>query len=301
MKDLETLKIFVRIADTASFTRAAESLGIPKGRASMAVQSLEKQTGVRLLHRTTRFVRCTDDGEAFLFKARQLLADMEDLQSMFAAQTSMLRGKLRVDVPIELARSTIIPALSIFMKKYPELDIELSSSDRRVDLVQEGFDCVLRVGAIVEDTLVARTIGHLVMCNAASPNYLTEKGMPNSLDDLVLQNHKMIHYSSSFGAKPYGWEYPGKNAYRTLDLPGALQVNNVGSYYAAGLAGLGLIQAPKSGILEHLKGGSLVEILPLYLAEPLPVSLVVAHRNNLSKRVRVFMHWLEELLKPQYE
>ena len=139
------------------------------------------------------------------------------------------------------------------------------------------------------------------MVNAASPVYLAKRGTPLSLNDLMQQGHRTIHYSRVLGARPYGWEYPDGDQYKTLALPGALQVNSVQTYEAAGLAGLGLIQAAHTGVDRHLKSGALVEVLPDLRPEPLEVSLVVAHRRNLSRRVRVFMAWVEDVLAPYLE
>jgi DNA-binding transcriptional LysR family regulator len=303
MQNLESILIFIRVAEMGSFTHAADSLGIQKGRASTAVRRLEEDVGVRLLHRTTRSVQLTEDGRAFHARARDLLADVDDLQSMFAGDRVALRGRLRVDLPTELARTTVVPALPEFMAAYPELELEVSSTDRQVDLVQEGFDCVLRIGPIGDETLIARPLGQLRMVNAASPAYLARYGIPRSLKDLQLHEHRTIHYSRTLGAKPYGWEYPDGDAgnYATLALPGALHVNSVQTYEAAGLAGIGLMQAALSGIRRHFESGALIEILPDFRPEPLDVSLVVAHRNNLSRRVRAFMTWIEEVLTPYLE
>lgn len=303
MPNLEPILIFIRVAEMGSFTRAADSLGIQKGRASTAVRKLEEDVGVRLLHRTTRSVQLTEDGRAYHARARDLLATVDDLQAMFAKDQGALRGRLRVDLPTELARTTIIPALPGFMAAHPELELEISSTDRQVDLVQESFDCVLRIGPIGDETLIARRLGRLRMVNAASPIYIERHGNPETLEDLQRQTHRVIHYSRTLGAKPYGWEYPDGSSgdFATFPLPGALHVNSVQTYEAAGVAGLGLIQAAYTGIRQHLERGSLVEILPDFRPEPLDVSLVVAHRQNLSRRVRAFMGWIDEVLRPYLE
>ena len=167
MQNLQPILIFITVAEMGSFTRAADSLGIQKGRASTAVRKLEEDVGVRLLHRTTRSVQLTEDGRAFHSRARDLLAEVDDLHSMFAGDRVALRGRLRVDLPTEVARTTIVPALPDFMAAHPELELEVSSTDRQVDLVQEGFDCVLRLGPIGDETLIARPLGLLRMVNAA--------------------------------------------------------------------------------------------------------------------------------------
>lgn len=301
MHNLETLAIFIRIAEMGSFTHAAESLGIQKGRASNVVRQMEAELGVRLLHRSTRTVQLSEDGRSFYTRARALLADAEDLGSMFTARDAPLRGRLRIDLPTEFARTTVMPALPAFLERYPGIELEISSTDRRVDLVQEGIDCVLRVGAIVDDTLVARSFGKLPMVNAASPAYLAQRGIPRALDDLLGQGHRMVHYTPTLGTRPFGWEYPDGDGFATLALPGAVSVNNVQAYHGAGLAGLGLIQAGLNSLRPYLANGELIEVLPDMRPAPLPVSIVVAHRQNLSRRVRVFIEWLEQVLQPDLD
>ena len=300
MQNLEPIRIFITVAEMGSFTQAADSLGIQKGRASAAVRKLEEDVGVRLLHRTTRNVQLTEDGRAFHARARELLAEVDDLHSMFAGDGVALRGRLRVDFPTEVARATIVPALPDFMAANPELELEVSSTDRHVDLVQ-GVDCVLRLGPIRDETLIARPLGLLRMVNAASPAYLARHGVPRSVEDLQRQGHRTIHFSTMLGARPYGWEYPDGDSYATLQLPGALHVNSAQTYEAAALAGLGLIQAPLMGIGRYLESGALVEIIPDFRRRALAVSLVVAHRSNLSRRVRAFMKWIEGVLTPYLE
>lgn len=177
----------------------------------------------------------------------------------------------------------------------------MSSTDRQVDLVQEGFDCVLRLGPIGDERLIARPLGKLRIVNAASPAYLASYGVPRSLGDLKRQEHRTIHFETTLGARPFGWEYPDGEAYATLQLPGALHVNSAQTYEAAALAGLGLIQAPLLGIGRYLESGALVEILPDFRRRSIAVSLVVAHRRNLSRRVRTFMKWIEKVLAPYLE
>ncbi|KWI54706.1 LysR family transcriptional regulator [Burkholderia pseudomultivorans] len=298
---IEPLQIFVRVADMGSFTHSAESLGISKGRTSAVLSKLEAEVGARLLHRTTRSVRLTEDGRAFYERALALLADLDELQVMFDGKQRVLRGALRVDLPTEIARNIVVPALPDFIAEYPELKIELSSTDRRTDLVQEGIDCVVRVGPLEDSSLVARRIGSLRMVNAGSPGYLARYGMPQTLDDLVADGHRIVHYSPTLGSRPLGWEYAEEGGYRTLPLQGMLQVNSVQTYEAAGLAGIGLIQAAEFGLRGYIDSGALIEVLPNFRAPPLPVSLIVAHRKNMSRRVRAFMEWVEGVLHPYLE
>jgi DNA-binding transcriptional LysR family regulator len=299
MHRTDALQVFVRVAEMGSFTRAAARLGLPKASASVAVRQLEAELGVRLLHRTTRSVRLTHDGEAFCERARAVLADLDELHGLFRDDGAALRGRLRVDMPTGTANNIVIPALPAFLERHPGLELELGSSDRRVDLVQEGFDCVLRVGPLADSRLVAHPLGAMPQRNYASPGYLRWHGVPQGLDDLAAGGHRMVHYLPALGARPLGWEYADADGTaRALAMPGALRVANVQAYEAACVAGLGLIQAPRAGMQRHLDRGDLVEVLPGLRAPPLPVSLVVAHRRGLSRRVRVFMAWMREVLEP---
>lgn len=297
MKTIESLQIFVRVAELSSFTQAAEQLALPKARVSTAVQLLEGQLGTRLLHRTTRKVQLTQDGQAFYERCKDLLDDMDELQGMFQQQgPQSLRGRLRVDMPTLIARDQIIPRLPEFLAAHPQLSVEFSSTDRRVDVVREGFDCVLRVGPLADSGLVARPVGQLRQINCASPGYLAQHGTPKTLDDLA--SHRLVHYVPTLGAKPSGWEYVHDGRVRTLAMPSVLTVNSTEAYQSACVAGLGLIQAPAAGLASLLARGLLVEVMPQHRAPSLPVSLLYANRRNLPQRVQVFMAWVAETLAP---
>lgn len=297
MHQLDAMRIFVRVTETGSFTQAADSLGLPRASVSNAIKQLETKLGTRLLHRTTRRVQLTQDGQACLERCMDLLADMEEWETMFAARDEALTGRLRVDLPATLARTTVIPQLPAFLAQHPALRVELSSTDRRVDLVREGFDCVLRVGAIADSTLIARPLGHMRQINVASPAYLERYGVPHTLDDL--RKHQLIHYTTTLGTRPVGWEYFDGERYTQWPMEGVLTVNNADAYQAACLAGIGLIQAPESGAREHLAVGALQEVLPEHQAEPLAVTLLYANRRHLPRRVHAFMNWLADLLTPR--
>jgi len=299
VNQIEAMQIFIRVAELASFTRAADSLGIPKASASTAVQQLETALGARLLHRTTRKVQMTHDGQAFYERSKDLLTDVDELQSMFQQGEQSLRGRLRVDMSGGVARLFVLPQLADFMQAHPLIELELSSTDRLVDLVREGFDCVLRVGPLVDSSLVARPLGAFRIINCASPAYLERHGTPKTLDDLA--THQLIHYVSTLGARSPGWEYPDGGAYASLPMAGSITVNNSDSYTAACLAGLGLIQAPAAGLQPLIDTGRLVEVMPDCRAEPMPVSLLYANRRNLPRRVQAFMTWITQVLQPHLE
>jgi len=294
MNRVEAMSLFVRVAELQSFTAAALSLGLPKSSASQAVSQLEAHLKVQLLYRTTRKVQLTHDGHAYYERCREVLAELDELDSMFS-QTSDLTGALRVDMPVSLARNFLVPRLPEFMNRHPGLEIELSCTDRRVDVVAEGFDCVIRVGALADSTLMMRPLGLMRMGNYASPAYLARRGEPKTLDDL--RGHHLIHYALTLGSKPFGFEYRDGDEYRVVEMPGRITVNNTEAFSAAALAGLGILQSPRTGNRRHVAESRLVEILPQYDAEPLPVSLVYPRRRHQARRVRAFMDWVAEIMR----
>ena len=298
MNPIDTMQAFIHVAELASFTQAAQVMGLPKASVSAAVQRLEAQLGTRLLHRTTRRVQMTLDGQAYFERCRDLLADVEELQTMFLPAQEALRGRLRVDMSVGVARNLVIPALPQFLRAHPGLELELSSTDRRVDLVREGFDCVLRVGALADSGLVARPLGRYALINCVSPAYVAAYGLPRTLQDLG--SHRLVQYLPVFGTKSSGFEHVDE-AGQTCHLPmaGAVTVNSSEAYLQACLAGIGLIQVPEPAMRPLIAEGKLIEVLPRHRAAPMPVSLLYAHRRHLPKRVQVFMQWVEGLLKPQ--
>jgi DNA-binding transcriptional LysR family regulator len=294
--DLETLRIFIKVAELQSFTRASEQLGMPKSRVSLAVKGLEEDVGSRLLQRTTRAVRLTPDGEQFLGRARRLTLEADELGSMFQAQRAM-RGRVRIDLPTIFAREVLIPKLPEFLAANREIELIVSSTDRRVDVVREGFDCVLRIGTLTEPGLTAKRLGALSMINCASPAYLAKYGTPRSLADL--EWHYLVHYSQSLGSEPPSFEYHDGTRYREQPMKSRITVNSADGFHAACLAGLGIIQVPRVGLRAVLAAGVFVDILPEHTCEPMPVSLVHSHGRNVPRRVRAVMNWVEETLVPE--
>lgn len=296
MSPIDRMHIFTRVAELASFTQAADALGLPKASVSTAVQQLEAELGTRLLHRTTRRVALTQDGQVFYERCKDLLADVDELQTMFQQQegAQALRGRVRLDMSTGLARQAVIPRLPELLRAHPLLELEISSTERRVDLVREGFDCVLRAGQVVDTSLIARPLGAMRMVNCASPAYLQAHGTPQTLADLAA--HRLVHYASTLGARPSGFEFVQNDQDCSLPMAGAVTVNNADAYTAACLAGLGIIQVPAVGVQAYLQSGQLVAVLPDHPARPMSLNLLYVHRRNLSRRVRVVMDWLAEVV-----
>ena len=296
MNPLDRMQIFARVAELSSFTQAAQVLGLPKASASLAVQQLEAQLGTRLLHRTTRRVQLTQDGQAYYERCKDLLDDVDELQAMFQQPAgTALRGRVRIDMSTGIARQLVLPALPELLAHHPLLEVELSSTDRRVDLVREGFDCVIRVGPVAEPGLVARPLGQVRVATCASPGYLAKKGTPHTLADLA--QHDLVHYVSTLGTRSAGFETVDGNTAAFHPMAGRVTVNSAEAYLGACAAGLGLIQAPLLGVRELIDRGLLVEVLPHHPAPPMPVTLIYPHRRHLPQRVRVVMDWLAAVVQ----
>ena len=293
--DFDTVRAFVRVAELGSFTRAAEQLGMPKARVSQQVRRLEDAVHGKLLHRTTRAVRVTPDGELFLARARPLLSEAEDLGAMFSAAGG-LGGRVRVDLPVTLARDVVIPRLPELLVDHPGLELQVSTTDRIVDVVREGFDCVVRVAKLHDSSLVATRLGALDVINCASADYLRRRGTPKSLDDL--ETHVVVHYSSALGGDPPEFEYHDGTRYRVRRMNAVITVNSAEAFVTACRAGLGIVQTPRVGVARELETGEIVEILPRYRAAALPVFLVHPHGRTVPRRVRVVLDWLDSILRP---
>ncbi|MEN5018406.1 LysR substrate-binding domain-containing protein [Erwinia sp. Eh17-17] len=294
MDKIHAMQVFVRVAEMQSFTKAAESLGLPKGSLSRQIQALENSLGSRLLQRTTRRVQLTHDGQVYFERCRDVLATLEEMDSLFQHDPATLSGRLRVDMPVSLASNYLIPLLPDFLQHYPGIELELSSSDRRVDVIREGFDCVVRVGVLEDSGLIARHLGYLPLINCASPDYLARFGTPETLE--ALSQHAMVHYSQHLGSQPAGFEYDDGKTTQLIKTGGVVTVNSTDTYRTACIAGLGIIQVPRGGVLPALKEKKLIEILPQFPARAMPVSLLYPHRRNLARRVRVFIEWLSQAL-----
>lgn len=294
-------RVFAQVAEMGSFIRAANALDVPRASVSAAIQQLESQLGVRLLHRTTRQVRLTADGEQLLDRVRPLLAEVEDIDQLFQTSRRQVSGRLVVDAPSRIARRLIAPALPGLLRRHPRLQLVLGSTDRVIDLVQEGVDCAVRIGAPHDSSLVIRPLGHVALVNCASPAYLREHGEPTQPGDLQ-HRHSAVGYASPKTGRALPWEHLSDDGgERLVDASSRVVVNNAESYIACCLAGLGLIQVPRFDVQHLLDSGDLVEVMQAYRAAPMPVSLLYPHRRQRSRRLAVFQKWFETLIQPHLD
>lgn len=295
MDRLGRLRVFVRVVDCKSFTKAAETLAIPRSTVSIAIKELEKLVGARLLSRTTRSVVPTHDGVAFYQQCSRLIDDYEEVEGLFRKAHAELRGRLKVNVPGRIGRMIIAPAVPAFVSKYPNIVLEIGITDRTVDLQHEGIDCVVRVGELADSNLIARRIGDLDIVNCASRDYLARYGMPVRPSDL--RRHRAVAYVPPSGGKPEPWQYVDAKGLQSINVTPSIAVDNAEMLIACCLAGLGLIQVPSYDVREHLRRGELVKVLPKHCSPPMPIHIVYPHRRHLSGRLQVFIDWVTQLLR----
>ncbi|MBJ3816632.1 LysR family transcriptional regulator [Shimwellia pseudoproteus] len=289
----EAIKVYIEIVESGSFTQAAENLQIHRPAVTKLLQQLEQSCGVRLLQRTTRRINMTPEGEEFYRRSKPLLAQANDLLESFAPDRPV-HGQLRIDMPVAFAALVVVPHLSGFYKAHPNIEIILSSSDRRQDMLRDGLDCVLRMGELEDGDYIARSLGTIKMATCASPAYIAEHGKPETLADL--QQHQALCWINSSSRQIMPWWFQTSSGAKEINLTGRLVLDNSEAYLAAGLAGLGVMQGMYFFFKPHLDSGQLVEILPGYPAHARKLSLLYPHRH-LSHKVRVFAEWLEDLLK----
>lgn len=293
--NLDALGAFLKVAELGSFTKASAQLSLSTPRVSVLVKDLESDLGTRLLQRTTRAVTLTAEGEQLRARAASLMRDAEAITTLFQAPSG-LRGRLRVDLPVNLARDRIIPRLPEFFAAHPNLELQLSTTDRRVDVLREGFDCVLRVGRLESSTLVVKRLGELPMVNVVSAAYAARHGVPRGLDDL--EHHHVVHYASRLDGERPGFEWVEAGRVREVPMRALVTVNSVDAYHAACVAGLGLIQAPRLALVTALANGAMLEVLPQHRPPALPVAIVHGFGRAVPQRVRVFIAWLSTVLAP---
>lgn len=294
MDRFEAMKIFIRVADLKSFTKTSETVGLPKASISNYIQYLEKLVNAKLLNRTTRHVSLTPEGMIFYEKCKNILSDIDETESMFSIESN-IKGKIRIDMSVGMASRLVIPLLPKFLEMYPDIEVELSSVDRKIDLIREDVDCVIRAGYSSDIGLVETNLGEMIQINCVSPRYIEKHGIPKNLDDL--KNHKLIYYSSVLGSKNIGFEYFDGNKIIELKMKGGITVNNTNSYLISCISGLGIAQLPSVSCKNYIEKGDLIEILPDFRAKPLIVNIVYPYKRIQSKRVRVFIEWISPIVK----
>jgi LysR family transcriptional regulator, regulator for bpeEF and oprC len=300
MDRLVAMQTFVQVAELGSFSGAAQVLKVPNATVSIRVAQLEQHLQVKLLARTTRRVSLTEDGAAYLERVQRLLNDLVEIESGLSGATQTPRGRLRVDVPAAAGRHVLAPALPDFMARYPGIVIDIGSSDRPVDLLAEGVDCVIRGGQTHDDSLVARSLGAFDVITCAAPSYLARHGTPAAPQDL--QRHLCVNFFSAKTGRVFAFEFERNGEKVEITGPHQVAANDADTYVEAGMAGLGIMQSPRTRRLQEvLDSGRLVPVLADWSAGQLPLYVMYPRNRHLSARVRVFVDWVVELYAGKFK
>lgn len=290
------MRAFARVVETGSFTKAAESMDLPKASLTRLVQALEARLRVQLLTRTTRKVSVTQDGAAYYERTITLLSELEAIDQGMLHDNSRPRGRLRVDVTTLTGSKVLIPAMDDFHARYPDIEVALGVSDRSIDLLVDNVDLVLRVGKVEDPGLVARRVGQIRFRVCASPAYLARHGRPDRPEDLDQEPHWCVGYFSPRTGRifPFTFWRDGQ----PLEIQGRrrLDVNDSNAYLAAGLSGLGVVQLAAYAVEEHLASGALVPLFEDWHGPEVPVYVVYSPNRYVSARMRVFIEWVAETL-----
>ncbi|MCS3472034.1 DNA-binding transcriptional LysR family regulator [Pseudomonas sp. JUb42] len=296
MDRFDAMQAFARVVETGSFTKAADTLHMSKTTVTQLVQQLEARLRVRLLNRTTRKVNVTADGAVYYERVVRLMADLDDAETSLSAAAALPRGRLRVDVPSPLARMILMPALPEFHARYPDIQLDMGVSDRKVDLIGENVDCVVRGGEITDQSLMARRIGDLQLGVYAAPSYLQRAGTPQHPRELEDSHHRIVGYlwARTGKALPYAMQRNGES----LNIHGrhVLAVDDGNAYLAAGLAGMGVLWLPDYMAREHLARGELVVLFEDWQLESMPLYVAFPPNRHISLKLRVFIEWVAGLM-----
>jgi len=294
MDKLQAMQVFARVVEAGTFTKAADSLSLPKPTVTRLVQTLEGHLQTKLLNRTTRRVTVTADGAAYYDRAVRLLSEVEELESSMSKAKANPRGRLRIDVAASVGQLLLIPALPDFYARYPDIQIDLGVSDRPVDLIGENVDCVLRGGELTDQSMVARRIGEFHTMVSASPAYLERHGEPKHPHELE-DEHVVVNYFSHRTGKIFPFTF-FKDGER-IEVTGRhrLSVNDSNANLAAGIAGLGVIRTSTFMAQEHIASGALRPLLLDWCADTIPIHVVYPPNRHLSAKLRVFVDWVADL------
>jgi DNA-binding transcriptional LysR family regulator len=263
MDRFDAMRVFTRIVERRSFTRAADDLGLPRSSVTDAVKGLEARLGVRLLQRSTRQVSPTLDGEAYYRRCVNLISDLEDAEAGFTGVKPS--GLVRIDVHGTQARHFLLPGLPRFLDAYPDIRLHIGEAHHALDMVREGFDCMLRAGELTVDSgLIRRRLATLERGTFASRDYISRFGLPESVDALEADGHRMVGFYAPDAPEvaPFNFLIDGKS--RRLSLPSFITVTGPETNVASACMGLGLIQIPRYRAAAELASGKLVEVLPQF-------------------------------------
>lgn len=292
MDKYQEMRVFTAVVDAGSFVAAADGLGMSKAAVSRYVSDLEQRLGARLLHRTTRKLSLTAEGEVFLARSREILASIEDSEAEISTRSHMASGLLKVSVPVSFGIQHLAPLWSEFVQAHPRVSLDVQLADRIMDLVDEGFDLAVRIARLPDSTLVSRklTSTRLVLC--ASPEYLRTKGVPAHPNELA--GHDVIGYSLL--AMGDQWQFAGPEGTVTVKVRPHMWSNNGDTCLAACVRGIGIQLQPTFLIARELTSGQLVEVLAQYRSVELGIYAVYPTRKFVMPKVRALVEFLSAKL-----
>lgn len=292
MDRFQEMTVFTAVVDAGSFVGAASALDMSKAAVSRLVADLESRLGVRLLHRTTRKLSLTDEGQTFYVRCKALLADVDEAEAEVTARAGQARGRLKVNVPVSFGLQHLAPLWGEFMVQNPQVTLDITLSDRVVDLVEEGFDLTVRIGHLKNSSLISRQLSSTRMVLCASPRYLNEHGRPSHPRELAA--HAVLAYSLfSMGEQ---WEFAGPEGPVSVKVQPRMRTNSGDTCRQAALQDRGIILQPSFLVGDDLRTGDLEEILPGYRSIELGVYAVYASRQHVSPKVRILIDYLNEAL-----
>lgn len=291
MDRLAALDSFARVAETGSFSAAARALNISKSLVSRQVSWLEAELGARLIARTTRSLTLTEAGRGYYDQVARILTEIEEADLSVSQLQATPRGKLRVSAPMSFSVMCVAPVLPDFLALYPEIEVDIVLNDRRVDLLEDGFDLAIRIGKLPDSSLIARKLSDMKRYVCASPDYLVRRGTPKQPADL--RRHECLCYSNADNLTEWRFADPDGRAL-SVEVKGKLHANNGDLLRAAALRGLGLVELPSFLVADDLKKGDLVPVLEPYTRQEGGVYAVYPHARYLPPKIRVFVDFLAE-------
>jgi DNA-binding transcriptional LysR family regulator len=294
MDSLNGFIVFVQVAETRSFVAAGRLLGVSASAVGKSVARLEARLGARLFHRSTRSITLTAEGSQFLERSRRILAEIEAAELELSQATTAPRGRLRVSLP--LVSSLVLPVLGEFMRQYPDIELDLDFTDRLVDVIEEGFDAVVRTGEPTDSRLSARRLGEFQMMLVAAPDYLARRGTPQQPVDL--EQHSCMHYRYPNTGKLEVWPVRLAPGAPELQLPTSMICNNIETRVCFAVQGLGITCLPDFAIRDALADGRLHTVLDKYVQRTGAFHVLWPSGRQASPKIRVFIDFLNERVFP---
>lgn len=293
MDRIDLMNTFLKVADTGSFTAAADRLDMTPQLASKYVRALEEELGAQLFHRSTRRVTLTDTGSAFYARCARLVSDYEELRADVRQDRCAPRGELRLTAPHCFGEKFLVDALADFSEQYPDIFATLELTDRYVDLLEEGMDLAIRIGSLADSSLLAKKIGMAPVVLCASPDYLAQAATLNEPSDL--ESHSCI-IDTNFKMRNK-WTFLVDGQPKVYDVDGRLKINNAHGARSLALKGRGVVLTPGYMVADDIEDGRLVPVLSDYIASKLAINAVYPATRHLTARVRHFVDFVADRVK----